>query len=180
MNRQFECPQVPISDLLENKRAWEEKPRHCRLHPAQEERGKRKKQIKWAWTQESSLLEQHGARPRRRAMPLGQSSGATLAGKLGQPSGLRALRGGGAHGSLVLQSVISPTRPRANPEPVLSPPHACKGHPTRVPSYPSWPRAWAPGVLCAHLRPAPRRRPSPRRWAPLNPGGREPPLLQSS
>ena len=109
-----------------------------------------------------------------------QSSGATLAGRLGQPSGLRALRGGGAHGSLVPQSVVSPTRPRANPEPVLSPPHACKGHPTRVPSRPSWPRAWAPGVLRVHLRPAPRRRPLPRRWAPLNPGGREPPLLQSA
>ena len=73
MNRQFECPQVPISDLLENKRAWEEKPRHCRLRLAQEERGKRKKQRKWAWAPESSLLEQQGARPRLRAMALGDA-----------------------------------------------------------------------------------------------------------
>lgn len=40
MNRQLECPQVPIRDLPENKRAWGEKPSHCGLAPLQQKGGK--------------------------------------------------------------------------------------------------------------------------------------------
>lgn len=73
-----------------------------------------------------------------------EGCGATLAGTLGQPSGLRALRGGGAPAHWC----CSPSFHRLvqGPTPSQSPLHhtRVKGRPPCVPSCPSWPRELGP------------------------------------